>query len=100
MYNIYQIHKRYQTEGHGVVHSINYEVSSPSEFKLPEVDTDNVEIYALQVSEQTIRDEIAHCEELIEYWESRPSYPKVDTIISRQKNLIKHYNTLLRNYGC
>jgi hypothetical protein len=61
------------------------------------------EIYALEVSEETIEGEINHCKELIEYWNKKDGLEKMvekidEVIIPRQKNLIKHYEKILEEF--
>lgn len=54
------------------------------------------EIYVLKVSEDTLLDEIAHCEELIYYWQTTDEVnAHKSVIIQRQRNLIKHYADMI-----
>lgn len=59
------------------------------------------EVYALEVTEQTIKDEIKHCKDLIKLWDSQSEEIKKkekvnECIIPRQKNLITYYKKLLK----
>jgi hypothetical protein len=56
---------------------------------------ENTEVYALEVNENTLISEINHCKELISFWQLRPLAYKVDVIILRQQNLIKHYEDII-----
>ncbi len=83
-------------------HFISYEVSHSKESVLSKVIrfSDEDEIYVLRVSKNTLKDEIAHCEELITYWEGMSetdkSYKFRDVCIQYQRNVIGVYTKMLR----
>lgn len=91
MNKVYQIHRRYEVDGR-VLHAIQYGVYDGISIDDSDEDT---ETYSLEVSDQTLRDEIRHCKSLIYFWKQKPDYQKVDLIIERQQNLIKYYENLL-----
>lgn len=79
-------------------HLIGYDIGASKEevlsrvFRRDEMD----EIYVLKVSEDTLLDEIAHCEELIRYWETTKEVNQHKaSIILRQRNLIKYYGDMI-----
>jgi hypothetical protein len=66
------------------------------------------EIYALEVGEETIKDEINHCKELIAYWNGQPkeklfpnkedSHNTNEIVKQSQKNKIKNLQKILKEY--
>lgn len=108
MTKIYQIHTIMEINT-TPVRSIEYKLAKNIDDALTEdgykkvsypadiTDETRYEVYAIEVSKQTLIDEISQCEYLISEWKKNPKYPKVDVIITRQKNLIKYYKKILKN---
>lgn len=94
---IYQTHIRtsqYTCESGypSLLHIISYELGTSKEEVLSKIGrtSELCEIYVLKVSEDTLRDEIVHCEEMVHYWESlNAEFHK--EVIKRQRKLIQYY---------
>lgn len=97
---VFQIHRTIELDNGQVLKGYQYHIAESKAKALKGClnlgDMDCAETYAIQVSKQSIKDEIFHCEELIRYWEGKPTEPNVDVIILRQKNLIRDYKQALK----
>jgi hypothetical protein len=58
--------------------------------------TNDQETYAVRVCEETLLDEISHCETLIGFWKEQPNHPNQRIIIKRQANLTAWYRQLIK----
>lgn len=99
---IYQKHTIVELENGELVHNHSYVLAENAHdvcFSTTHSPiNEHQETYALEVTEQTILDEITHCEELIEYWKSKDSVRYVTVIIDKQLNLIKYYKSLIAKF--
>lgn len=109
--HIYQVHVRTEAipdnEYHAVDHYIFYVIGESKEEAISESVkfAENDERYALRVGNETIEDEIAHCGELIAYWQSDESKQEkyrdrhLDVILGHQRSKIKFYQNLLEQFN-
>lgn len=105
---LYQINVKWDLQGKAIRNNPRYVVAENKEKALLRSGLDsnspgdkNYEAYALTVSKETLDDEISHCRLLIDYWTSEYQPTKleiehntVDTIVKRQRMLIKHFSDL------
>ncbi len=101
---LYQVHALLEIGGQ-VLRAYDYILAnSPTEAKvkayLNKDGFGEVEIYALEVSKETLKGEIVHCKETIAYWNTKSEAikkrEKVPIIKKRQLNIIKHYEKMLK----
>lgn len=114
--SIYQVHLTIETaddksddgELHGtdLIKTHKYVIAnSITEAKLKafgKIIEEDDEVYALQVCEQTLKDEITHCKEIIAFWTNKSNrikesdYRYIDIIKTHQKEEIEFFGNLLK----